>query len=80
MIDLFRLILTKSWEFFQIPWPGFGFSIGTVFLATLTSFGALTAISKMFGVSLLPSIRGFIGRGGNNKNIKVSKERKGDTK
>lgn len=80
MIDLFQLILTKSWEFFKIPWPGFNFSIGSVFLAVLVSAGAFTAIAKMTGVSALISLKGFAGRGGNNQNIKVSKERKGDTK
>ena len=80
MIDLFQLFLSKSWEFFQIPWPGFNFSIGSVFLAVLVSAGALAAVTKMTGVSLLVSSKGFFGRGGNNSNIKVSKERKGDTK
>lgn len=80
MSEFFQLILSKSWEFFLIPWPGFEFSIGAVFLAVLVSAGALTAITKMTGVSLLISFKGFSGRGGNNSNIKVSKERKGDTK
>ena len=80
MIDLFQLILTKSWEFFQISWPGFKFTIGQVFLATLTSAGALTMVAKMAGVSITGTIRGFSSKGGNNRNIKVSKDRKGDTK
>lgn len=80
MVDLFQLFLSKSWEFFLIPWPGFNFSIGSVFLAVLVSAGALAAVTKMTGVSLLVSFKGFTGRGGNNSNIKVSKERKGDIK
>ena len=80
MIDLFQLILTKSWEFFKIPWPGFNFSIGSVFLAVLVSAGAFTAIAKMTGVSALISFKGFSSRGGNNQNIKVSQDRRGDTK
>lgn len=80
MIDLFQLILTKSWEFFQIPWPGFKFTIGQVFLASLISVGALTMVTKMTGVSITGTIRGFSSKGGNNRNIKVSNERKGDTK
>ena len=58
----------------------FNFSIGSVFLAVLVSAGALAAVTKMTGVSLLVSSKGFFGRGGNNSNIKVSNERKGDTK
>lgn len=80
MMDLFRLFLSKSWEFFQIPWPGFRFTIGQVFLAVMVSLGALTMIAKMTGVSVLGSARGFLPNGGNNRTIKVSKERKGDTK
>lgn len=80
MAEFFQLFFSKSWEFFQIPWPGFNFSIGSVFLAVLVSAGALAAFTKMTGVSLLVNLRGFTGRGGNNSNIKVSKDRKGDTK
>lgn len=86
MTELFQFLLSKSWEFFQIPWPGFDFSIGSVFLAVLVSSGALTAVAKMTGVSL-PNfsgvsldIRGFSGRGGNNSLIKISEERRLDRK
>lgn len=80
MIEMFELLLSKSWEFFQITWPGFDFSIGSAFLAVLVSAGALTALTKMTGVSLLINFKGFSSRGGNNNNIKVSNERKDDTK
>lgn len=82
MVDFFKLFLSKSWEFFSIPWPGFDFSIGAAFLAVLTSVGALTALMKMCGVSFLGGFRptGVFNRGGNNSNIKVSENRKGDTK
>ena len=79
MIDLFKLILSKSWEFFMIPWPGFDFSIGAVFLAVLLSAGALTAITKMTGVSILSNF-GFSRIAGNNKKIRIANERRGDTK
>lgn len=79
MIDLFQLILSKSWEFFMIPWPGFNFSIGSVFLAVLLSAGALTAITKMTGVSILSNF-GFSRTAGNNKKIRIANERRGDTK
>ena len=80
MTDLIVMIFSKSWEFFKIPWPGFNFSIGSVFLAVLLSTGALTAIGKMSGVSISGTIKGFNSRGGNNSNIKISNDRKGDTK
>lgn len=80
MTDLFELLLSRSWEFFQLPWPGFSFSIGSVFLAVLVSAGALTALSKMAGVSLLVNFRGLDTIGGNNNHIKVSSDRKDDTK
>ena len=80
MIDFIVLFFQKSWEFFKIPWPGFNFSIGSVFLAVLLSVGALTAITKMTGVSITGTVRGFASSGGNNNNIKISETRKGDTK
>lgn len=89
MIDFIKLLISKTWELFSIPWPGFEFSIGSVFLAVAVSVGALTAFMKMIGVSFLGGFSlGFSRqnfkkaglRGGNNKNIKVSKERKHDTK
>ena len=80
MADFIKLFFAKSWEFFQIPWPGFNFTIGSVFLATLVSAGALVAFTKMTGASSLVSMRGMGLSGGNNQNIKISKDRKGDTK
>ena len=49
-------------------------------LAVLLSVGALTAITKMTGVSITGTVRGFASSGGNNNNIKISETRKGDTK
>lgn len=80
MIDFIVMWFTKIWELFSIKWPGFNFSIGSVHLAALLSVGALTAIMKMTGVSITGTVRGFGSRGGNNQNIKISSERKGDTK
>ena len=90
MLDMLRMFLSKSWEFFQIQWPGFNFSIGDVFLAAAVSVGAFTAILKMIGVStpslgpVVSRIAGFAKddapRGGNNSRIRISENRKGDTK
>ena len=82
MIEFINLLFSKIWEMFSITWPGFEFSIGAVFLAVAVSVGALTALMKMIGVSFLGgfSLRSATSRGGNNKDIKISKERKHDTK
>lgn len=80
MVDFIVMFFTKTWELFKTPWPGFSFSIGSVHLATLLSAGALTAISKMTGVSITGTFRGFSSKGGNNRNIKISDARRGDSK
>ena len=82
MLDIFGMFFSKTWEFFQIKWPGFEFSIGDVFLAAVVTLGSLTAVLRMAGVSALGGfhLRGIVGRGGNNEKIKVSPNRKGDTK
>ena len=87
MIEFIKLFFSKTWEFFSIKWPGFDFTIGTAFLAVSLSVGALVAVMNMAGVSV-PSSWAFRGgaeyglgiRGGNNSNIKISKERKHDTR
>ena len=80
MGEFIVMFFAKSWEFFKIPWPGFNFSIGSVFLAVLLSAGSLAAIGRMSGVSISGAVRGFSSSGGNNRNIKIPDERKGDTK
>lgn len=82
MLEMLQMFLPKSWEFFQIQWPGFDFRIGDVFLAAAVSVGAFTAIMKMAGVSAptFGFMRPGIQKGGNNSNIKISDKRKGDTK
>ena len=95
MLDFVKVFLSKSWEFFSIKWPGFNFSIGTVFLAVAASVGALSMICKMIGVGGPSGMGDVVGGlydmakpkrqigfqyGGNNRNIKISKERKNDRK
>lgn len=86
MLDFVKIFFSKAWEFFSIKWPGFDFSIGTVFLATAASLGSLTMIYKMIGVGAVSSAFGVARRGlqyskgGNNRSIKVSDERKNDRK
>ena len=79
MLSFIQMFLVKSWQFFSIPWPGFNFTIGQAFLAALTSVGALTMILKMVGVSPGSSVSSALASG-NNRNIRISKARKDDTK
>lgn len=96
MIDFVKVFFSKSWEFFSIKWPGFDFSIGTVFLALAAAVGALAMICNMVGIhapsgvgevlssasSKKKTVAGFGAAydGGNNRRIKISKERKNDRK
>lgn len=80
LIDFIKLLFSTVWNMFSVPWPGFQFTIGQAHLATLASVGALTMITKMNGVSITGTFRGFSSKGGNNRNIKISDARRGDTK
>lgn len=80
MVSFFQMFFSKIWGLFSIPWPGFNFTIGQAFLGALTSVGAMTMIMKMTGVNPFKSAGSFRSGGGNNRNIKVSESRKGDTK
>lgn len=78
MLDYISMWFSSVWSLFGINYPGFGFSIGAVFLGGLAATLGLRIIGKAVGTSF--SISGFAHsvRGGNNKKIKVSKERQGD--
>lgn len=80
MIEFISMFFEKIWELFQIPYPGFGFSVATVAIGALCAVFCFRLIGYLTGWSF--SIGGWIShvKGGNNKNIKVSKSRAGDTK
>lgn len=80
MLDFIRMFLSRSWEFFCIRWPGFDFTIGQAFLAVFASLAALRVVMRMSGISISGAVRSVTSTGGNNKAIKTSEERKGDTK
>lgn len=88
MMEYIELFFSKSWEFFSIKWPGFEFSIGSVFLAAAVTVGALKAVMKMAGVEMpieagqafASFLSGFAVRGGNNSLMVISNERRLDTK
>ena len=63
------------WRLFSLPWPGMPFTFGQAFLAAILSSGSLAILLKLFGVGV-PHFT----FGGNNRNIHVSDNRKGDEK
>ena len=83
MLEYLSLLFESSWDMFSITWPGFDFPISYVFLGIAFAAVALKVFGQLFDISLGSSISGLFARGqrgGNNRNIKVSKERKGDEK
>lgn len=62
------------WSLYSTPVPGFGFSFGTLALAVLLIEVAVSIIFFMLGIN-----SGGV-RGGNNRKIKISRDRRGDTK
>ena len=75
--NLVSTIFDGVWGLFSIRWPGFSFTFGQVFLAVMLSGAALNAFCRMAGVSPTGFWKSV---GGNNRRIKISKERSGDTK
>lgn len=74
-MEFVKVWFNAIWDLFSIKWPGFDFSIGMAFVgATLAGIG-LTIVGSVFELFHPPSQKG-----GNSKKIKVSKERKNDTK
>lgn len=71
------MLLRFAWLLFSMKWPGLPFTFGQAFIAVILSSSALTLYLKLFGFSL-PRIRSSTG--GNNNNIRVSDDRKGDEK
>lgn len=62
------------WSLYAAPVPGFGFSFGALALAVLLIEVAVSIICFIFGIKA-----GGV-RGGNNRKIKISRDRRGDTK
>lgn len=63
------------WSLYSTPVPGFNFSVGTLMLTVLIIEIALSLIFFMLGIN-----SGGAVKGGNNRKIKISKDRRGDTK
>jgi len=76
-MDFVTVWFDAIWQLFSIKWPGFDFSIGVAFAACILVVIGLALVGKVFDLSFSASAKQ---RGGNNKKIKVSKEREKDTK
>lgn len=75
-MEFVKVWFDAIWQLFSIKWPGFDFSIGIAFAACILVVIALSLVGKVFDLSF----GGAKQKGGNNKRIKVSKERQNDTK
>lgn len=80
MVEFIKVILTGAWDMLSIQYPGFGFTFGAVALGSVAAVVSLKVLGMILGVSFAPGrILGHVA-GGNNRKIKVSNARKGDTK
>lgn len=85
MWDFIRLWFNTIWSLFSINFPGFNFSIGSVLIGGLAATLGLRILGKALGTSF--DIGGFARSawnvdkiGKHKKNIRISEERKRDTK
>lgn len=83
LFDVVSTWLEKTWKLLcSVDIPGTNISVAAVMLgAALVVFG-LRLIGKMFGFSVESDVKAvghYAQKGGNNKNVKVSERRKGDT-
>lgn len=81
IVEFIGIFFSKTWELFQIEHPAIGISFWGI-LSWVFSFSVAVAIIRyIFGLQIGGSLRNAYGvqRKANNKNIKISKERSGDT-
>lgn len=80
MLDLISTVLGNTYNFMNsIYVPGFNISFMSIFLGAVGAMVSIALLKMFFGLG--NTAVGSVGRsirGGNNKNIKVSNERKGD--
>lgn len=84
MFSFIELLFNGVWALYQIKFPGTDMTIGSIAIGavvvviSLKLLGIITGLN--FSVSgFLKSVSGEEVKGGNNKKIKVSKERSGDS-
>lgn len=79
IFEYIKLLFDAVWELFQIEYPGLYISFGGIALGALCVTLSLRLLGKITGASFTPGWDFKRIQGGNNRNIKVSDERKGDT-
>lgn len=84
MFEFITLLFEGVWALYQIKFPGTEMSIGSIAIGAVVVVISLKLLGVMTGLNFsvsgfLKSVSGEEVKGGNNKNIKVSKERSGDT-
>lgn len=82
VFDAVEVIFTKAWKMMcSLDFPGTNISIAAILLGSALVVFGLRLLGKMFGFSSESDVRalgGYAQGGGNNKNIKVPDNRKGD--
>lgn len=83
MWDYIQLWFSSVWSLFGMNFPGFSFSIGSVLIGALSATLGLRILGKAVGASFeLGSVTRSnwrFDKVGNNRKIKISENRKGDT-
>lgn len=83
VFDFISMFFSNIWRLFMIEYPGVNIPIGFILIGALVAVLGLSILGHALGFSFSPAsiVRSFYehGKGGNNKNIKVSDKRKGDT-
>lgn len=85
VFDFISMFFSNIWRLFMIEYPGVNIPIGFILIGALVAVLGLSILGHILGFSFSPVsiVRSFYKheqrKGGNNKNIKISSERKGDT-
>lgn len=76
VIDLITHLFAETWNLINgVQVPGLSFTFGNVFTGCIIISASFKIMTMFFGIG-----GGEKTSGGNNKNIKVSKDREGDQK
>lgn len=73
--EFLNMMFIKTWQMFQITYPGTDLSIGSIFIGFSLAGVAINVLKILFGFGAATSYRSMT-----TKNARISKERKGDEK
>jgi len=74
LLELIGIIFEKTWELFLTPFPGTNFPVAAILIGVVIIILGISLLSNVLGFSFRASQRG-----GNNKKVKVSEDRKNDS-